>query len=85
MKLDTDEAWKGIDIAGGGGVIRRDTGTWFIGLSSKYNAHTPPRCCLVVGLKSGGGGGVVAIQPAALFASLQMRLMSYSEKCWRSS
>lgn len=37
-KLSTDGVWKGIDKAGGGGGIRRDIGTWFIGFSSKYNA-----------------------------------------------
>ncbi|XP_021858374.2 uncharacterized protein [Spinacia oleracea] len=41
MKLNTDGAWKGIDKAGGGGVLRKDSGEWFLGYSSKYNAKTP--------------------------------------------
>lgn len=41
MKLNTDGAWKGIDNAGGGGVIRKENGEWFLGYSTKFNAKTP--------------------------------------------
>ncbi|XP_021860176.2 uncharacterized protein [Spinacia oleracea] len=41
LKLNTDGAWKGIDKAGGGGVLRKENGDWFLGYSSKYNAKTP--------------------------------------------
>ncbi|XP_056685189.1 uncharacterized protein [Spinacia oleracea] len=41
MKLNTDGAWKGIDEAGGGGVLRRENGDWYLGFSSKFNAKTP--------------------------------------------
>ncbi|XP_021855317.1 uncharacterized protein [Spinacia oleracea] len=40
MKLNTDGAWKGIDKAGGGGVLRKETSDWFLGYSSKFNAKT---------------------------------------------
>ncbi|XP_056692002.1 uncharacterized protein [Spinacia oleracea] len=41
LKLNTDGAWKGIDKTGGGGVLRKENGDWFLGYSSKYNAKNP--------------------------------------------
>lgn len=41
MKLNTDGDWKGIDNARGGGVLRKETGDWFLGYSSKFNAKNP--------------------------------------------
>ncbi|KAL2899077.1 Protein ALP1-like [Bienertia sinuspersici] len=40
-KLNIDGSWKDISKAGGGGVIRRDNGTWFMGFSSKYHSLSP--------------------------------------------
>ncbi|KAL2941343.1 hypothetical protein RDABS01_029693 [Bienertia sinuspersici] len=40
-KLNTDGSWKDISKAGGGGVIRRDNGTWFMGFSLKYHFLSP--------------------------------------------
>ncbi|XP_056688018.1 uncharacterized protein [Spinacia oleracea] len=41
MKLNVDGAWKSDAVAGGGGVFRRSTGSWFVGFSSKFTVHTP--------------------------------------------
>lgn len=40
VKLNTDGAWKSKDPAGGGGVFRRPTGSWFVGFSRKYNVNS---------------------------------------------
>ncbi|XP_056694651.1 uncharacterized protein [Spinacia oleracea] len=41
MKLNIDGAWKSGNIAGGGGVFRRHTGSWFVGFSTKFKVHSP--------------------------------------------
>ncbi|XP_021848876.2 uncharacterized protein [Spinacia oleracea] len=41
LKLNIDGSWKEKDEAGGGGVFRSETGNWYIGFASKYNAITP--------------------------------------------
>ncbi|XP_056692258.1 uncharacterized protein [Spinacia oleracea] len=41
LKLNIDGSWKEKDEAGGGGVFRSETGSWYIGFASKYNAITP--------------------------------------------
>ncbi|XP_021860368.2 uncharacterized protein [Spinacia oleracea] len=40
VKLNTDGAWKSSDIAGGGGMFRSTTGSWFVGFTRKYNMHS---------------------------------------------
>lgn len=40
-KLNIDGSWQAKDVAGGGGVFRSKTGSWYIGFVSKYNAVTP--------------------------------------------
>ncbi|XP_056698546.1 uncharacterized protein [Spinacia oleracea] len=41
MKLNIDGAWKSGNVAGGGGVFRRHTGSWFVGFSTKFRVHSP--------------------------------------------
>lgn len=41
MKLNIDGAWKSGVVAGGGGVFRRSTGSWFVGFSSKFRVNSP--------------------------------------------
>ncbi|XP_056699092.1 uncharacterized protein [Spinacia oleracea] len=41
MKLNVDGAWKSNAVAGGGGVFRRSTGSWFVGFSSKFTVSSP--------------------------------------------
>ncbi|XP_056682962.1 uncharacterized protein [Spinacia oleracea] len=41
MKLNVDGAWKSDVVAGGGGVFRRSTGSWFVGFSSKFTVRSP--------------------------------------------
>ncbi|XP_056688698.1 uncharacterized protein [Spinacia oleracea] len=41
MKLNVDDAWKSNAVAGGGGVFRRSTGSWFVGFSSKFTVSSP--------------------------------------------
>ncbi|KAL2940927.1 hypothetical protein RDABS01_029277 [Bienertia sinuspersici] len=40
-KLNIDGSWKDVAKAGGGRLIRRDNGTWFMGFSSKYRSFFP--------------------------------------------
>lgn len=41
LKLNIDGSWKERDEAGGGGVFKSETGSWYIGFASKYNVVTP--------------------------------------------
>lgn len=41
MKMNIDGAWESGSVAGGRGVFRRHTGSWFVGFSTKFNVHSP--------------------------------------------
>ncbi|XP_010689004.2 uncharacterized protein LOC104902799 [Beta vulgaris subsp. vulgaris] len=47
LKLNTDGSWKSNDKASGGGVIRRTDGSWFMGVSIKFDAINPAAAELV--------------------------------------
>lgn len=41
LKLNTNEAWKGLNESKCGGVLRRPTGTWCMGFSTKFHSIIP--------------------------------------------